>query len=62
MILYQQLLPGLFNMTKAAITPGIQPAKVNIKVMIIDPQPLSNTDNGGKIIANNTRNTLITKD
>jgi len=42
-------------MTKAAITPGTQPAKVNRKVIIIEPQPLSMTAKGGKIITNNTR-------
>jgi hypothetical protein len=38
----------------AAITPGIQPTQVKIKTISIDPQPLSNTANGGKIIHNNT--------
>jgi hypothetical protein len=38
----------------AAITPGIQPIQVNIKTISIEPQPLSNTANGGKMIHNNT--------
>lgn len=38
----------------AAITPGIHPAPVNRKTIIIDPQPLSITANGGKMIHNNT--------
>ena len=44
----------LFIITRAAITPGIQPIQVNIKTISIEPQPLSNTANGGKIIHNNT--------
>jgi hypothetical protein len=44
----------LFIITSAAITPGIQPTQVKIKTISIDPQPLSNTANGGKIIHNNT--------
>ena len=46
-------------MIKAAITPGIQPAKVKIKTIIIDPQPLPKTAKGGNIIASNTLNMLI---
>jgi hypothetical protein len=43
----------------AAITPGIQPHKVKIKTIKIDPQPLPITANGGNKIANNTRQILI---
>jgi len=52
-------LSGLFKITKAAMTPGIQPAQVKRKTIIIDPQPLPITDKGGKIIANMTRQILI---
>lgn len=38
----------------AAITPGIQPAPVKSKTINIDPQPLSITANGGKMMHNNT--------
>ncbi len=41
-------------MIKAATTPGTHPHKVSKKTIIIDPQPLSITDKGGKIMANNT--------
>jgi len=37
-------------MIRAAITPGIHPHKVNINTIITDPQPLSNTAKGGKMI------------
>lgn len=37
-------------MTKAAMTPGIHPHNVNINTINIEPQPWSNTANGGKII------------
>lgn len=50
---------GLFNITKAPITPGIQPHKVNKNIINIDPQPLSITDNGGNNIANKTLRKLI---
>ena len=43
----------------AAITPGIQPHKVKIKTINIDPQPLPITANGGNKIANNTRQILM---
>ena len=46
----------LFNIINAAITPGIHPANVRISTMIIEPQPLSNTARGGKMIE---RRTLI---
>lgn len=41
----------LFKITKAAITPGIHAKHDNIATIIIDPQPLSYTANGGKIMA-----------
>jgi hypothetical protein len=41
---------GLLLIIKAAITPGIQPKHVKIKTMIMEPQPLSITAKGGKII------------
>lgn len=44
----------LLSITKAPITPGIQPHKVSIVTMAIDPQPLSITARGGKIIHNST--------
>jgi hypothetical protein len=46
-------------MTKAPITPGIQPQSVNKKIIKKDPQPLSITESGGKIIANKTLKKLI---
>lgn len=46
-------------MINAAITPGIHPQIVNSKVIIIDPQPLSITASGGKIIARITLNRLM---
>jgi len=46
-------------MTKAEITPGTQPQSVRIKVIRIDPQPLSKTAKGGKRIDNMTLNMLM---
>ncbi len=43
-------------MTNAAITPGIQPHKVNKNTIKIEPQPWSNTAKGGKIIDRITLN------
>ena len=43
-------------MTRAAITPGIQPQAVSSNVIKNEPQPWSTTAKGGKIIA---RITLI---
>lgn len=40
--------------TNAAITPGTQPISVRIKTIIKEPQPLSITASGGKIMHNNT--------
>ena len=54
-------LSGLFKIIKAAITPGIQPQMVNIKTIIIDPQPLSITASGGNNIDKITLKILITK-
>jgi hypothetical protein len=51
---YDELL-----MIRAAITPGTQPIRVNIVVMTIEPQPLSITANGGKMMHNKTRQQLI---
>jgi hypothetical protein len=48
-------------MTNAAMVPGTQPQSVRIKTIKIDPQPLSNTAKGGKIMDNNTRKILMTK-
>ena len=39
--------------------PGIQPQSVSKKIIKNEPQPLSITDNGGKIIAYNTLKKLI---
>ena len=39
------------------MTPGIQPKQVRIKTMRIDPQPRSNTANGGKMMDSITLNT-----
>jgi hypothetical protein len=47
------------RITKAAITPGTQPQIHNKKVIKKEPQPLSNTANGGKIIAKMTRQILM---
>jgi hypothetical protein len=46
-------------MINAAITPGTHPNRVNIVVIMIDPQPLSITASGGKMIHNKTRQQLI---
>ena len=50
---------GLFNITNAAITPGTQPQSHNRNVIKIEPQPLSKTAKGGKIIAKITLQILI---
>lgn len=36
------------------MTPGIHPHNVKIKTIKIEPQPLSRTEKGGKIIDNKT--------
>lgn len=46
-------------MINAAITPGTHPINVNMVVIMIDPQPLSITASGGKMIHNKTRQQLI---
>lgn len=46
-------------MTKAAMTPGTHPHIHNKKVIKKEPQPLSTTAKGGKIIAKITRQILI---
>jgi len=46
---------GLFKITNAAITPGIQPQRVNRNTITTEPQPLSMTESGGKITAKITR-------
>ena len=40
----------LFSITKAAIDPGTHPQQVNKNTIKIEPQPLSRTAKGGKII------------
>ena len=45
--------------TKAAITPGTQAQQVSIKTIIIEPQPLSKTANGGNKIESITLQILI---
>ncbi|EIJ38949.1 hypothetical protein JoomaDRAFT_1951 [Galbibacter orientalis DSM 19592] len=52
-------LLGLFRITNAAITPGIQPQRVNKKTITIEPQPLSRTAKGGKKIESKTLQILI---
>jgi len=41
-------------MIKAAITPGTQPMIVRMSTIKIEPQPLSKTAKGGRIIASIT--------
>lgn len=53
------LLSGRFKITKAPITPGIQPHKVNNNTIVTDPHPRSITARGGKTIANNTCKNVI---
>jgi hypothetical protein len=57
-IFYVYLL-GLFNITKAAITPGTQPQSHNRKTIKIEPHPLSKTAKGGQIIDSKTLQKLI---
>ncbi len=38
------------------MTPGIQPQRVRIRTISTEPQPLSMTANGGKIMESITRN------
>jgi len=51
---FENYFLGLFKITKAAITPGTHPHKVNINTIITEPQPLSITDKGGKTIDKRT--------
>lgn len=51
--------PGLFKMTKAAITPGTQPQRVKIKTINTEPQPWSITARGGKKIESKTLKKLM---
>ena len=53
--------PSLFRIIKAAITPGAQPINVRSVTMIIEPQPLSRTANGGNNIQNINLEMLIFK-
>jgi hypothetical protein len=53
---------GLFKITRAAMTPGTQPQRVNKNTITIDPQPLSNTAIGGNKIESKTRQILIKKE
>ena len=54
-------LLGLFNIISAAMTPGIHPQSHKIKVIKIEPQPLSRTASGGHIIESKTLQKLIAK-
>lgn len=45
----------LLLITNAAITPGTHPINVSIKTIINEPQPLSITAKGGKIMQRMTR-------
>lgn len=47
-------LLDLFKITNAPITPGTHPANVRISTIRIEPQPLSNTARGGKIMESRT--------
>lgn len=49
------MLVYFLHTTSAAITPGIQPHKVRMKTSRIEPQPLSMTAIGGKMIQNIAR-------
>lgn len=53
---------GLFNITKAAITPGTQPQSHNKNTINMEPQPLSITAKGGQIIDSKTLQKLILVD
>lgn len=46
-------------MTKAAITPGTHPHRVNKKTIRIEPHPLPITDKGGNRMASKTLQKLI---
>jgi len=51
--------PGLLRITKAAITPGTHPQRVNINTINTDPQPWSITAKGGNKIDNKTLKKLM---
>lgn len=53
---------GLLRITRAPITPGIQPHKVKINMITIEPQPLSITAKGGNKMDKMTLKMLIWKD
>lgn len=55
-------LLGLFNITRAAITPGTQPQSHNKNTIKMEPQPLSITAKGGQIIDSRTLQKLILVD
>ena len=55
-------LLGLFNITRAAITPGTQPQSHNKNTIKMEPQPLSITAKGGQIIDSKTLQKLILVD
>ena len=57
--IYVMKIVYLLLITKAPITPGTQPQQVSIVTMTIEPQPLSSTASGGKMIHNKTRNRLM---
>ena len=57
--IYCNHLLELFKIINAARTPGIHPKIVNIKTIIIDPQPLSRTARGGNNIESKTLQKLI---
>ena len=46
-------------MIRAEITPGTQPIQVKMRTINTEPQPLSTTARGGKIIAKSTCKQLI---
>lgn len=52
----------LLRMISAASTPGIQPSRVSINTMRIEPHPLSITARGGNNIDNKTLQILILQD
>ena len=54
-------MSGLFSITNAAITPGTHPQSHKRNTIRIEPQPLSNTANGGKKIESKTLHILIIK-
>lgn len=49
-----KVLAYLLRIISAAITPGTQAQSVSRVTMVIEPQPLSSTARGGKIIQSNT--------